>query len=82
MPFLLFPIYFANKCSYVTNENNQNFLIRESNITYPTLKTSANFKKDEFIKIGNGYFSNNLGNLTIASHCSPTRPDLSPETQQ
>ena len=45
---------------------------------YPTLNTSANLRRDEFMRIGNGYFSNNLGNLTMASHCSPTLPDLRP----
>lgn len=45
---------------------------------FPIRKTSANFRNEEFISIGNGYFSNSLGNLTIASHCSPTLPDLRP----
>lgn len=33
------------------------------------------------IKIGNGYFSNKPGNLTIASHCSPVLLDRRPEVQ-
>ena len=48
---------------------------------YPTLKTSASLSKAELIKIGNGYFSNKPGNLTIASHCSPVLLDLRPEVQ-
>lgn len=48
-------------------------------ISYPTRNTSANFKNDELINIGNGYFSNNFGNRTIASHCSPILLDLRPK---
>lgn len=48
--------------------------------TSATLKTSASFRKAELIKIGNGYFSNNRGNLTTASHCTPSFADLSPTT--
>ena len=33
------------------------------------------------IKIGNGYFSNKPGNLTIASHCSPVLLERRPEVQ-
>lgn len=44
----------------------------------PIRKTSANFKNDEFINIGNGYFSKRRGKRTIASHCSPTFPDRNP----
>lgn len=31
--------------------------------------------------MGKGYFSNNFGNLTIASHCSPISFDLIPENR-
>ena len=47
--------------------------------TYPTLKTSANFRKAELMRMGKGYFSKRRGNLTMASHCSPTLADLKPE---
>lgn len=46
--------------------------------TYPTLKTSANFRNAELIRIGNGYFWKSLGKRTTASHCSPSLPDLRP----
>jgi hypothetical protein len=52
----------------------------EKSHTYPARNTSASFKNDELIRIGNGYFSNRRGNLTIASHCSPTFPERSPTT--
>lgn len=42
---------------------------------------SANFKQAELIKIGKGYFSKSLGNLIIASHCSPTLADLKPKKE-
>ena len=45
---------------------------------YPVLNTSPSFIRAELISIGNGYFSNNLGNRTIASHCSPILTDLRP----
>lgn len=48
-------------------------------MTYPTLKTSASLRNEELIKIGNGYFSNNLGKRTMAAHCSPTLGDLKPK---
>ena len=35
--------------------------------------------KAVLIKIGNGYFSNKPGNLTIASHCSPVLLERRPE---
>lgn len=50
--------------------------------THPIRNMSANFNSEALIRIGNGYFSNKRGNLTIASHCSPTLPDLRPEMQQ
>lgn len=43
-----------------------------------TLNTSASFKNAELIRIGNGYFSNNLGNFTTASHCTPSLIDRKP----
>lgn len=46
--------------------------------TYPTLKTSANFRNAELMRIGNGYFWKSLGKRTTASHCSPSLPDLRP----
>lgn len=49
---------------------------------YPTRKTSASFNRAVLIKIGNGYFSNKLGNRTIASHCSPVLLDRSPEVKK
>ena len=49
---------------------------------YPLRKTSASFNEAEFIKIGNGYFSNRFGNLTIASHCSPALPDRKPKRKE
>ena len=49
--------------------------------THPTLKTSASLRNAELIRIGNGYFSNKLGNRTIASHWSPPFDDLKPEKQ-
>ena len=45
---------------------------------YPVRNTSPSFIKAELIKIGNGYFSNNRGKRTIASHCSPILTDLNP----
>lgn len=53
----------------------------QNTISHPTLNTSASLSRDELMRIGNGYFSNSLGNLTIASHCSPTRPDRRPTTE-
>ena len=52
------------------------------NEAYPTRKTSASFNRAVLIKIGNGYFSNKLGNRTIASHCSPVLLDRSPEVNK
>lgn len=46
--------------------------------TYPTLKTSANLRNAELMRIGNGYFWKSLGKRTTASHCSPSLPDLRP----
>lgn len=51
------------------------------NVLYPIRKTSESFSNDAFISIGNGYFSNSFGNLTMASHCSPTLPDLKPKNK-
>lgn len=53
--------------------------VKRNYTNYPTLKTSASFSRAELIKIGKGYFSNNPGNLTIASHCSPVLLDRRPE---
>lgn len=47
----------------------------------PSRKNSASFRKFELMTIGKGYFSNNFGNRTIASHCSPIFVDLSPWNQ-
>lgn len=47
-------------------------------LTYPVRKSSAIFKQAELMRIGNGYFSKRRGNLTMASHCSPTLVDLNP----
>lgn len=40
--------------------------------------TSANFRNDAFINIGNGYFSKRRGKRTMASHCSPILPERKP----
>lgn len=45
---------------------------------YPVRNTSASLSRAELIRMGKGYFSNNLGKRTIASHCSPILTDLSP----
>ena len=50
--------------------------------SYPSLKTSASFKNAEFMRIGNGYFSKRRGNLTMASHCSPTLEERRPITEE
>lgn len=42
-------------------------------------KNSANLRKLELITMGKGYFSKSLGNLTMASHCSPMFCDLRPK---
>ena len=47
--------------------------------THPILKTSASLRNAELINIGNGYFSNKLGNRTMASHWSPPLVDRKPE---
>ena len=39
---------------------------------------SANFNNALLINIGNGYLANKLGNLTIASLCSPNLPHRRP----
>lgn len=44
----------------------------------PTRKNSANFKNDELIRMGNGYFSKIFGKRTIASHCSPSFAERRP----
>lgn len=58
----------------------QNMFFRTPGITktYPTLKTSANFRNAELMRIGKGYFWKSLGKRTTASHCSPSLPDLRP----
>ena len=45
---------------------------------YPVRNNSPNFRQAELIKMGKGNFSNNLGNLTMASHCSPNKEERSP----
>lgn len=47
-------------------------------LTYPKRNISANLRNAELIKMGKGYFANKRGKRTIASHCSPLFPDLSP----
>lgn len=46
---------------------------------YPVLNTSANLRNAALIRIGKGNRSTRDGNLTIASHWSPTRADLRPD---
>lgn len=46
--------------------------------TYPSLKTSASFRKAELMRMGKGYFWKSLGKRTTASHCSPSLQDLRP----
>ena len=40
--------------------------------THPVLKTSASLRKAALMRIGNGNRPTRVGNLTMASHCSPT----------
>lgn len=46
---------------------------------YPVRNNSPNFRQAELIKMGKGNFSNNLGNLTMASHRSPNKEERRPE---
>lgn len=65
----------------VTSNFKNEFTIHPSLKASATLNTSASFKKAELIRIGNGYLSNNRGNFTTASHCTPSLIDLKPTTQ-
>ena len=67
---------------YITTDTSIQASREMTKFAYPTRKTSATFRKAEFISIGKGYFSNSSGYLTIASHCSPTLPDRSPIQKQ
>ena len=47
-------------------------------VTHPVRNRSESLRNAALMSTGNGYRSTNTGNLTMASHCSPTREERRP----